>query len=82
LGEIVSGTPLILIRISTSVSHPHPMAMIQTILKVFGLSLGIAVVIKSAIAPLTIPSNDAFVLFLVVLPTVLVSAWLGFQTGR
>jgi hypothetical protein len=58
------------------------MAMIQTILKVFGLSLGIAVVIKSAIAPLTIPSNDAFVLFLVVLPTILVSAWLAFQTGR
>ncbi len=56
------------------------MPAIPTILKVFGLSLAIALLIKYAIAPLTIPSNNVFVLLLVSLPTLLVGSWLGVKS--
>jgi hypothetical protein len=58
------------------------MDVIPTLLKVFGLSLAIALVIKYAIAPLTIPVNDAIAFSIVLLPTVLMAGWLGWQTGR
>jgi hypothetical protein len=58
------------------------MPAIPTILKVFGLSLAIALLIKYAIAPLTIPSNNALVLLLVSLPTLLVGGWLGVKLSR
>ncbi len=57
------------------------MTAIPTILKVFSLSLALALLIKYAIAPLTIPMNDAIAIGLVILPTALVSAWLSFKTG-
>jgi hypothetical protein len=58
------------------------MDVIATLLKVFGLSLAIALVIKYGIASLTIPMNDAIAIAIVILPTVLMSGWLGYQTGR
>jgi hypothetical protein len=58
---------------------PSTMTAIPTLLKVFGLSLAIALGIKYAIAPLTIPMNDAIALALVILPTAVMSGWLGYQ---
>ncbi len=58
------------------------MDVIATLLKVFGLSLAIALLIKYAIAPLTIPNNDAIALAIVLFPTGLMSGWLGFKMGR
>jgi hypothetical protein len=58
------------------------MDVIATLLKVFGLSLAIALVIKYGIATLTIPRSDAIALAIVLLPTLLMSGWLGLQTGR
>jgi hypothetical protein len=57
------------------------MDIASTLLKVFGLSLTIALLIKYAIAPLTIPRSDAIALAIVLLPTVLMAVWLGLQTG-
>jgi hypothetical protein len=58
------------------------MDVIATLLKVFGLSLAIALVIKYGIVTLTIPRSDAIALAIVLLPTLLMSGWLGLQTGR
>jgi hypothetical protein len=55
------------------------MTAIPTLLKVFSLSLALALLIKYAIAPLTIPMNNAIAIGLVTLPTALVSGWLGYQ---
>ncbi len=57
------------------------MLAIPTILKVFGFSLAIALLIKYAIAPLTIPCNNALALLLVSLPTFLVGSWLGVKSS-
>jgi hypothetical protein len=58
------------------------MDVIATLLKVFGLSLAIALVIKYGIVTLTIPRSDAIALAIVLLPTLLMGGWLGLQTGR
>jgi hypothetical protein len=81
LDEIVPGQPPILIRIFTRISphisHPQPMHIASTLLKVFGLSLAIALLIKYAIAPFTIPNNDTIALAIVLLPTVLMTGVLS-----
>lgn len=52
------------------------MDVIQTIGKVFGLSLAIALLLKYGISRLTIPSSSIFALLLVLLPTIGMSSWL------
>ncbi|MBE9028416.1 hypothetical protein IQ266_01435 [filamentous cyanobacterium LEGE 11480] len=55
------------------------MDIIQTIAKVFGLSLGISLLIKYGLSRLTIPNDNTFALFLVILPTIIVAVWLGYK---
>jgi hypothetical protein len=56
------------------------MAIILTIAKVFGLSLGIALLIKYAISRLAVPQGDGFVWLLVLLPTIGMGVWLAVQS--